>query len=149
MSTPVLPEIIVTASTISKRRPRETMPRFRDGNRIHGADPALYRSAGLEKRSHGRPLSLPPCPTVVAGAFSVWTECTVPTGKRSEHPRGMSLATRMLASSGAGAEPMLTSSSVIFCRKRATYPAHCRSRVPSHHRTAFQSPTSLGVEPLH
>jgi hypothetical protein len=30
-------------------------------------------------------------------AFSVWTEFTVPTGKRSGHPRGMALVTRMAA----------------------------------------------------
>jgi hypothetical protein len=28
-------------------------------------------------------------------AFSVWTGFTVPTGERSDHPRGMSLVTRM------------------------------------------------------
>jgi hypothetical protein len=32
-------------------------------------------------------------------AFSVWTELTVPTGKRSAHPRGMPLVARMRASS--------------------------------------------------
>jgi hypothetical protein len=32
-------------------------------------------------------------------AFSIWTEFTVPTGKSDEHPRGMALVTRMLASS--------------------------------------------------
>jgi hypothetical protein len=34
--------------------------------------------------------------------FSVWTEFKVPTGKRSEHPRGMPLVARLLISSGAG-----------------------------------------------
>jgi hypothetical protein len=36
---------------------------------------------------------------LVAGchAFSVWTQFTVPAGKRSEHPRGMLLVTRMAA----------------------------------------------------
>jgi hypothetical protein len=29
--------------------------------------------------------------------FSIWTEFTVPTGKRSEHPRGIQLGTRMVA----------------------------------------------------
>jgi hypothetical protein len=33
----------------------------------------------------------------VAGAYSVWTQFKVPTGKRSEHPRGMPLLTRMAA----------------------------------------------------
>jgi hypothetical protein len=32
-----------------------------------------------------------------ADAFSVWTEVTVPTGKRSEHPRGMTPVTRTAA----------------------------------------------------
>jgi hypothetical protein len=36
-------------------------------------------------------------------AFRVWTQCTVPTGTRSGHPRGMALITRLLASSGTKA----------------------------------------------
>jgi hypothetical protein len=36
-------------------------------------------------------------------AFSVWTEFTMYTGKSSGHPRGMSLVTRMFASSEAKA----------------------------------------------
>jgi hypothetical protein len=35
-------------------------------------------------------------------AFSVWTQFTVQTGKRSELPRGMPLVTRMFASSERG-----------------------------------------------
>jgi hypothetical protein len=30
-------------------------------------------------------------------AFRVWTQCTVRTGKKSKHPRGMVLVTRMAA----------------------------------------------------
>jgi hypothetical protein len=36
------------------------------------------------------------CPNAT---FSVWTKITVPTGKQSDHPRGMLLVARMLASS--------------------------------------------------
>jgi hypothetical protein len=35
--------------------------------------------------------------------FSGWAQFTVPTGKRSEHPREMPFVTRLLASSGAKA----------------------------------------------
>jgi hypothetical protein len=48
--------------------------------------------------------------------FGVWTQFTVPTGKRSEFPRGMPLVTRMFALSEQEWDPM-TSSSVGFCRK--------------------------------
>jgi hypothetical protein len=51
-------------------------------------------------------------------AFHVWTGFTVPTGKRSEHPRGMPLVTRTIASNEHEWEPM-ASSSANFCRKRA------------------------------
>jgi hypothetical protein len=53
-------------------------------------------------RIHGRGVG--PCradgavPLVMEGqadTFSVWTQFTVPTGKRSGHPRGMPLVTRM------------------------------------------------------
>jgi hypothetical protein len=52
-------------------------------------------------------------------AFSVWTQFTVQTGKRSELPRGMPLVTRLLASSELAWGPM-ASSSVNFCRKTRT-----------------------------
>jgi hypothetical protein len=39
----------------------------------------------------------------VGCAFSVWTQFTVTTGKKSGYPRGMPLVTRLLASSGAKA----------------------------------------------
>jgi hypothetical protein len=52
--------------------------------------------------------------------FSVWAQFTVPTGKRSEYPRGMPLVTRVLASSEQAWEPM-ASLSVKFFRKRASY----------------------------
>jgi hypothetical protein len=48
-------------------------------------------------------------------AFSVWTEFTVQTGKRSELPRGMPLVTRVFASSEHAWDPK-ASSSVTFCR---------------------------------
>jgi hypothetical protein len=54
-------------------------------------------------------------------AFSVWTQCTVQTGKRSELPRGMPLVTRGFASSEHAWDPM-ASSSVNFCRKTRTVP---------------------------
>jgi hypothetical protein len=56
-------------------------------------------------------------------SFSVWTQITVPTGKKSGHPRGMPLVTHMLASSEQAWEPM-ASSSVNFCRKTRTVPSH-------------------------
>jgi hypothetical protein len=52
-------------------------------------------------------------------AFSVWMQFTVPTGKSSGLPRGISLVTRMQElPSGHVWDPM-ASSSVNFCRKRA------------------------------
>jgi hypothetical protein len=54
-------------------------------------------------------------------AFSVWTQFTVQTGKRSELPRGMPLVTRMFASSELAWGPM-ASSSVNFCPKTRTVP---------------------------
>ena len=53
--------------------------------------------------------------------FSVWTQFTVQTGKRSELPRGMPLVTRVFASSEHAWDPM-ASSSVNFCRKTRTAP---------------------------
>jgi hypothetical protein len=52
-------------------------------------------------------------------AFSVWTQVTVPTGKRSGHPTGMALVTCMFASSEHAWDPM-ASSSVDFCLKTRT-----------------------------
>jgi hypothetical protein len=54
--------------------------------------------------------------------FSVWTQFTVSTGKRSELPRGMPLVTRVFASSEHAWDPM-ASSSVNFCRKTGTVPS--------------------------
>jgi hypothetical protein len=51
----------------------------------------------------------------------VWTQFTVSTGKRSGHPRGMPLVTRMFVSSEHAWDPM-ASSSVNFCRKTCTVP---------------------------
>ena len=58
----------------------------------------------------------------VAVAFSVWTEFTVPTGKRSGHPRGMPLVARMqeLQAEEQRREPQWHSSSGKFCRKTRT-----------------------------
>jgi hypothetical protein len=53
-------------------------------------------------------------------AFSVWTQFTVCTGKRSGHPRGMPLVTHLFASSEQAWEPV-ASPSVNSCRKRAPY----------------------------
>jgi hypothetical protein len=55
---------------------------------------------------------------LLVGPFNVWMQFTVSTGKRSEQPRGLTLATRILASSERTWEPM-ASSSVTFCPKRA------------------------------
>jgi hypothetical protein len=55
-------------------------------------------------------------------AFSVWTQFTVQTGKKSELPRGIPLVTRVFASSEHAWDPM-ASSSVNFCRKTRTVPA--------------------------
>jgi hypothetical protein len=52
-------------------------------------------------------------------AFSVWTQFTVSTGKKSELPRGMPMVTRVFASSEHAWDPM-ASSSVNFCRKTRT-----------------------------
>jgi hypothetical protein len=58
----------------------------------------------------------------VAVIVSVWTEFTVPTGKRSEHPRGMALDTRMAALQAEQRRGnQWHSSSVNVCRKRAPY----------------------------
>jgi hypothetical protein len=57
--------------------------------------------------------------------FSVWTQFTVQTGKRSELPRGMPLVTRVFASSEHAWDPM-ASSSVNFCRKTRTVPNVCQ-----------------------
>jgi hypothetical protein len=54
--------------------------------------------------------------------FSVWTQFTVSTGKKSELPRGMPLVTRAFASSEHAWDPM-ASSSVNFCRKTRTVPS--------------------------
>ena len=62
------------------------------------------------------------------GAFSVATQFTVSTGKRSELPRGMPLVTRVFASSEHAWDPM-ASSSVNFCRKRAPCRAPLRAGV--------------------
>jgi hypothetical protein len=61
------------------------------------------------------------CPGCSCGqsSFSVWMQFTVPTRKRSEHPRGMPLVTRMLVSSEQ-ARVLIASASVIFCRKPST-----------------------------
>jgi hypothetical protein len=64
-------------------------------------------------------------PRFCGRSFSVWTQFTVLTGKRSEHPRGLPLVTRMLASSEQEWEPMAFSS-VDLCRKTRTV----RSRIP-------------------
>jgi hypothetical protein len=56
-------------------------------NRVHGADQLLH---------------IP--------SFSVWMQLTVPTGKKSEHPRGMPLITRLQelqASAGVGTNGIL------------------------------------------
>jgi hypothetical protein len=53
-------------------------------------------------------------------ACSVCTEFTVATVRGSGRPRGMSLVTRLLASSGAKAWEPMASSSVHFCRKTRT-----------------------------
>jgi hypothetical protein len=57
----------------------------------------------------------------VAVAFSVWTQFTVQTGKRSELPRGMPLLDHKhgRASSEHAWDPM-ASSSANFCRKTRT-----------------------------
>jgi hypothetical protein len=47
---------------------------------------------------------------LVVAAFSVWTQIAVPTGKRSEHPRGgMPLVARLLVSSEQAWKPMASS----------------------------------------
>jgi hypothetical protein len=83
----------------------------------------------------------------VAVAFSVWSEFTVPTGKRSEHRRGMPLVTRLLElqPEEQRRETQWHSSSVNFCRKTRTVqqpqpdganPNTAEPMVKNAHRTA-------------
>jgi hypothetical protein len=53
-------------------------------------------------------------------AFGVWTECAVSTGKRSKHPRGMALVTRLQELQASWREKPMASSSVNSCRKTST-----------------------------
>jgi hypothetical protein len=72
-------------------------------------------------------LQQPATKSDLASAFSVWTQYTVQTGKRSELPRGMPLVTRVFASSEHAWDPM-ASSSVNFCRKKRTVPLNAQDR---------------------
>jgi hypothetical protein len=79
-------------------------------------------------------------------AFSVWTQFTVSTSKRSELPRGMPLATRMFASSEHAWDPM-ASSRVDFCRKNAHRTPTKRSPHLSALRTRALHPSTPSARP--
>jgi hypothetical protein len=79
----------------------------------------------LKTRTVPLPRNLPLRTALLQHAFSVWTQFTVQTGKRSELPKGMTLVTRMFTSSVLQAWDPMASSSADFCRKMRTVPFVC------------------------
>ena len=104
-------------TSVQKRSPYVTT--------TNGANPNPNTAESMMKPEHR---TSPRAPNVAesvalaAATFSVWTQLTMSTGKKSGHSRGMPLVTRLLASSEQAWEPMV-SSSVNSCQKTRTVPS--------------------------
>jgi hypothetical protein len=87
----------------------------------------VWQSSWLMQRQPGQP------------AFSVWMRFTAPTGKRSEHPTGMTLATHMAALQAGQRRKTQWRSSNANIRLKLRTVQNAYSEITHIHRNAYST----------